>query len=648
MRRTQPLARPQRLRRWGIGRLRRSDTSEIDWLTRIDVSLATRLEPANLALAGSLLGIAAALLLWVDALRHIDPVQMNDWGLVSVFPLTFYAAILLLTMSYCALIARPTSPIPLLLMHIVVLILIIHGTPTILYTTVRYSWSYKHVGIIDYILRHHSVDPNIAVLNIYHNWPGFFALGALFTNATGFHDALGIARWAPVYFNLLDVGALILITKTLTDDRRIIWLSPWFFYLTNWVGQDYFSPQAFSYFLYLVIIGICLRWFRKSSVPSYEKLKRWLRSERLVASYSRLVQHLTSPDTANAKLTLVERCGLVLIVLLLYSIIVSSHQLTPFIAIFAVSALVIFQRCTLRWLPALMIALNLSWLFFVAWSYVGSNLRWILESIGKPTDNLQSNFISLGNVSQAQRYIASDTRFFTAAVGLLAVCGFIRRIRNGYLDTVGILLIGAPLLMLGGSAYGGEILFRLYFFALPFFAFFIAAWIYPSQTLVTSRYSMILAIVLSLCLFAGFLLPYYGKERSNYFTNEEFAASQYLYDNAPPGALWADAAREWPLLYRNYEIYSYVSIDDLPAAQRARILNDPANELAALLGEYNAPAAYFIITRSQRSFTESTGRLPRGTLDRIEEQLLQSDKFRVFFVDRDAIIFSLNKDGGAP
>lgn len=640
------LAPPRPLRRSISPWSKSKDVSETAWPTRVYLTLATRVTSAQFVVVGSLLGIIAALALWGNALRRIDPIQMNNWGLVSVFPFTFYAAILLLTISYCALIARPTSPIPLLLLHILVLIFIIHGTPTILYETVRYAWTYKHVGIIDYILRHHSVNPNITVLNIYHNWPGFFALGALITDATGFRNALGLAAWAPVYFNLLDLGALFLIMRTLTNDRRVIWLSLWFFYLTNWVGQDYFSPQALSYFLYLVIIGICLRWFRKSSVPAHASLKRWLRSERLITSYTKLVQHSIPPHAADSKPTSFEIWGFALIILLLYSIIVSSHQLTPFIAILAVSALVISRRCTLRWLPAVMIALNLAWLFFVAWSYVGSNLRSIVNSIGQPADNFGGNFIDLSSVSQAQRYIAADTRYFTAAVGLLAVCGFVRRVRYGYLDTAAILLIGAPLLMLGGNGYGGEILFRLYFFALPFFAFFIAACIYPSQTLVTSRRRTVVAFVFSMCLLGGFLLPYYGKERANFFTGKEFAASELLYNVAPPGALLADAVPDWPLQYRNYENYTYLSVSNLPAAQLGRIVDDPANELAVLMESYKAPAAYFTITRSMEAYAEETGKLPRGALDRIQEQLSQSKKFHVVFADKDAIIFVLNMDTG--
>jgi hypothetical protein len=56
--------------------------------------------------------------------------------------------------------------------------------------------------------------------------------------------------------------ALVFLFGGLTRDRRLVWLSCWIFYIANWVGQDYFSPQAFAYLQYLLLLGIVLRWLR--------------------------------------------------------------------------------------------------------------------------------------------------------------------------------------------------------------------------------------------------------------------------------------------------------------------------------------------------------------------------------------------------
>ncbi len=208
-----------------------------------------------------------------------------------------------------------------------------------------------------------------------------------------------------------------------------------------------------------------------------------------------------------------------------------------------------------------------------------------------------------------------------------------------------VLLIGAPGLMLGGSAYAGEILFRLYFFALPFLVFFIAACIYPSRTLVTSRRRTVLAFVLSMCLLGGFLLPYYGHEGNNYITKEEFEAAQYLHNVAPPGTLLVDGSPDWlQVAYRNYEDYSYYSLGALPAADRIRMVDDPVNELINIMQKGQYSDMYITLTRSQKSYADSLGLLPHGGLHRIQQQLSQSNKFQVVFVNQDAIIFTLGKD----
>ena len=41
----------------------------------------------------------------------------------------------------------------------------------------------------------------------------------------------------------------------------VVWLAIWLFYLMDWIGQDYLSPQAFGLFLFLVAIAVITRWF---------------------------------------------------------------------------------------------------------------------------------------------------------------------------------------------------------------------------------------------------------------------------------------------------------------------------------------------------------------------------------------------------
>jgi len=184
---------------------------------------------------------------------------MGSFGLVSLFTAATVGGLLLLVGGFLASLYRNKREWVLGL-YLITYIALIHGTPAVLYGTLRYSWAYKHVGIVDYILRTGTVDPTIGVGEIYHNWPGFFAASALLTSLAGSPDALRIATWAPVVFNLMNLVVLRYVYRGLTRSKRLIWLALFFFFIINWVGQDYFSPQAMAYVLYLACIGLLAVW----------------------------------------------------------------------------------------------------------------------------------------------------------------------------------------------------------------------------------------------------------------------------------------------------------------------------------------------------------------------------------------------------
>jgi hypothetical protein len=601
---------------------------------------------SRLSLLGPLLAVIAAIGLWVGSLQGVDLSRMTDVGLISVLPLRFYLALVILTLSFALVVHRRQAPIPLLLLHLVALILMIHATPIVLEGTLRYSWAWKHVGIVDYIQRHGSVNPDIASLNVYHNWPGFFALSALLTEVAGFPSALNFANGGPVFFNLLDLGALLLILQTGSLDRRLVWLSLWFFYLANWVGQDYFAPQAMNYFLYLVIMGICLKWFSVTAAPAPASMKRWLRFDWPVRLYYGLVTYGVSDNLGAAPAQPLQRVGLMTMVILLFMAVASSHPLTPFMAIGAILALVIFQRCNARTLPILLGVLAGTWVSYMAAVFIQhGNIVEVIQSIGHLFDNIGANLIDLSPASPGQKLIALMSRSLTAAVGLLALCGGVRRLRHGYWDLSFILLVMAPFPLIAGNSYGGEMLFRIYFFALPFMAFFAAALLYPGPTSGTSWWTVILAVLLSITLLIGFCFAYYGKERMFYFSQKEVDAAQYLYDTAPNDSLIVDGTVNYPWGFKNYEAYTYLSLTEMSPTELASLMSDPANILAGWMNDRSYAAAYLIITRSQKANVEMLGLLPPGLLVRIEQTLAHSPKFKLIYANGDAKIFKLAGGG---
>jgi hypothetical protein len=536
---------------------------------------------------------------------------MTDLGLISVLPYTFVLALVILTVSFMVLVHSRTLHSWPLTAHLLALVAFVHGTPAIVYGTLRYSWAWKHVGIVDYIMRHGAVDPVIRFQPVYHNWPGFFGLDALLTQVAGLPGTLTIAIWGPVFNNVLFLGALLFLFSGLTRDRRVVWLGCWLFFIANWVGQDYFSPQAFAFLLYLLLLGVVVRW---------------------------LGPH--SEDQQPGR-----RAALGLTVLLLAAI-AATHALTSVMACIALTALVLTRVCNARVLPLIAVALAGFWDLLFAWDYAGRNLAGTLGEVKFPWDTTSSSLTNVGRLDADQALVANVSRGLSLIVTVIAVAGALRQLRAGKVSRAAIVLAVAPVLLFATGNYDGEILFRIYMFAMPFLAFLAAhAFIGPRR----GRMSVVPTALVATLVLGVFLVAYYGKERMNYFTPQEVAAARYVDTHAPSDSLLVDVTNNYPFSFKNYERFVYVSIAREPPASQARVLAAPAAVLSDWLDNPSYRDGYLLITRSQKIELEEDGAMPVASVGAIERALLSSPRFRVVFHNRDAIVFSRasSQTGGA-
>lgn len=201
--------------------------------------------------------------LWNGSLATVNVRAMNDLGLVSVLPVGCFVALGALSLGFCfALVGVHGRWRPwLLTLYLLSLIFMLYATPTLVEQAPRFQVTYWLAGHTEYILRTGAVD---RYLDAYFNWPGFFALTGLLTKATGLQSVMAFAPWASLAYNLLYLPPMYLIYTSATRDYRIVWLGLWFFSITDWVWQDYFSPQGLNLFFYLVIIAMLLKWFKSA------------------------------------------------------------------------------------------------------------------------------------------------------------------------------------------------------------------------------------------------------------------------------------------------------------------------------------------------------------------------------------------------
>lgn len=588
---------------------------------------------------GGIAVLALVTALWVSVLRsHVPLDTMDDYGLLSVLPVTFWIALGLLTASFFWWVRRAEASPLLILAHIVLLILMVHATPTLLYGALRYSWAWKHVGITAYITANHHVNlhlPGNPELIAYQDWPGFFAFNALLTAGAGLLSPLSYASWIPPVSQLLSLGPLMLIFRRFTTDRRLVWTAIWLFYLGNWVGQDYYSPQAFAYFLYLAVIAVCLRQFSRSSTASTTDRALVPRAPKLLLSPAGDRATVgASPKSHPLDLQIGgwlvrhESWILYFVVALAMAVIASSHQLTPFVLVNALVLLVVGRHLRYRSLAVLALVLAIGWIAFAAETFLSQNLASIIKSIGHPLGNTTSTLVNLQQASSGQVMIAKVDRLLTVSLILLACIGWWRSRRTprgGRRWRPAVLLTVSPLVVVVANNYGGEIGFRVYLFALPFIALFAATALAPGNGPRRWKVLDIVRPAVAGALLVGFLFAYYGKERMNYFPPDEVRTMTQLYRTAPAGSLLLGATSNLPWAFEHYNAYTYDWYTADSPADIRRIIAHPVESFTQEMGRY--PHAYLIFSSTDAAEVEMTGLLPKGSLLRLEREVQASGRF---------------------
>ncbi|WP_128379380.1 glycosyltransferase [Streptomyces cavernae] len=554
--------------------------------------------------------LPTALALWLVSLRDVDLRRMRDLGLLQVLPVSFWIALALLTLSFCmALYDRRTKNV-WLAAHVLGLIAVLHATPTLLYATLRYAWAWKHVAVVDAVLRHDGVPETTGRFAVYDAWPGFFELNALFLRATGMDSVLGYAAWAPPVSNALLVLPLLLLYRSVVRDRRLVWGAVWIYFSCAWIGQDYFAPQTFAFLLFVTVIALVLRQLPSSVFPPSAR-PRWGAWRR----------------------------GPLLAVLIMEIAIACSHPLTPLMLISALLALSIPRRNRRVTLPVLAgaVAATAAWDATVARPYLEIHLNSLMESLLNPSSNVASGGLAaLGTAAPGQVLLAWIDRGLTAGVVLLAVMALWRRPSTR--RTGMPLLLIAPLAVLVANNYGGEMIFRVYLFALPAAAFLISALLFERDT--RRLRAPLVVYPLLLCMLGGLAFGYYGKESVNSFTREEVAAARYVTDHAPRGARILTLTTDVAGIDMSYDRHSRVSLAYQHIRDRKHLVGDPLATVEAFVAEATAKRpAYIVLTRAQHALTYLTGVLPADTQSRVEKVLSESPEFTVVYHNRDAVVF---------
>ncbi|MFI0981565.1 polysaccharide biosynthesis C-terminal domain-containing protein [Streptomyces sp. NPDC021093] len=486
--------------------------------------LALRHRLPELALGAVLL--AAVLLYWlpVRGIREADLEQIGGLGLVTVLPLATLIGAVLLVVSFASMLWLERPRTALLAVALIATVVSLHALPAVLEEAPRFPTAWQHLGFMDYIDRTGTAVPD---LDARWSWPGFFAAATFVAEACGISDMSEVIRWWPLTMQLLYLAPLFLLMKSLRASWRAKWTGAWFFVLSGWVGQDYFSPQGYTYLLYLAFVAILLVWFREP---------------RVIWTKRRPGEAEVRPAGRREKATLL------VVLIALFAGTVPAHQLTPFVMVGVLALLVMSGRSTLRGLPILLTVLVTVWIGFFAEPYWSGHFDELFGGIGGLGDNVSSSVAGrIEGGSSTHKLVLYVRVALAGGVMALACWGVSRRRFAGYSERSLLVLAFVPFLMLGMQSYGGEMALRVFMFALPGAALLAGLAFFPRTGATRAerdadRTSLapLAALLAGLVLMGGFLVARWGNEAFERVRAGEVAAMEYVYAHDEPTArlLW--------------------------------------------------------------------------------------------------------------
>ena len=198
---------------------------------------------------------ALAVLAWLYTVHRSDYGQIGALGLVTILSPAYFAGLLLVGVGLSVELVRPRLREGRLLCLTLVLIVFLFGTACAVEPVAALPSAWIHDGYVQYLFAHgHALDGFDAEFS----WPGMFSMGALVVSFMGQTDATSLLRWFPLVIELLYLPAMLAIARASGVGRRAGWLGIAIFYATDWIYQDYFSPQAVNLLFFLGAIAVVL------------------------------------------------------------------------------------------------------------------------------------------------------------------------------------------------------------------------------------------------------------------------------------------------------------------------------------------------------------------------------------------------------
>jgi hypothetical protein len=520
--------------------------------------------------------LVLSLALFVYGERTIPGATPSQYGLLSVASPAYGVSILLAALGF--LVALRQGNFAAAGAATLMMIIAQRLPRTIATDLPMYAWTYKHLGVTDYIQHAHTLARDV---DIYNGWPSLFALTAWFSDLTGISEVT-IAHWWTPIFHVFLASAVYGAARAWRLPPLTAITATFLVATLNWVEQDYFSAQATVIYLAVGIFALV-----------------GLSRDRPVGT---------------------------LLLIILFGAATITHQLTPFWIFGAIGLLVITRRMKPWWIVFPLGAILLAFLLY-NWDQTS---QYELFS-SNPIKNAESNIPIPG--SAGQQMTSAGVRVLSATIWVgTALTLVYRMFKRQEFWALGVLAL-SPMLVLGGQSYGGEAIFRVFLYSLLGCSIVLAPVLVAAVSGKPVNYlAGGLTVLVATALSAQ---GYTGSWYANVMPKEQYETSQVVLAQAELPAYLTSVAPVWPerSSWRYVDFARFQSKFDSPMTYAKDLMmrhydndEDYAVFVKALESRPDA-STYLIFTEQMRVYAWYFGILPWDAFPNLKAKIF-ADKER--------------------
>ncbi|MBP1819458.1 hypothetical protein [Mycobacterium sp. OAE908] len=557
----------------------------------VAADIAEPARPPRRWLPWALLAVSAVC--YVIGERSIPDAGPSQWGLIGATSPAYPIAIALVVVAFTIAIRQANVVSSAIATICLVLVLQLpRATAT---DMPMYSWTYKHLGVVDYIQHSGGLAWG---LDIYNGWPGLFALTAWFSDLTGVPPIV-IAHWWTPCFHLALVAMVFGVARAWGLAPLHAVTAMFMVAALNWVAQDYFSPQSVGLFLSAAIIALL-----------------GLSRER--------------------------RTGVCLIIVL-FAAVNLTHPLTPYWVALLIGLLVISRNMRPWWILFPLAAL-LAGQLWLNWDQVSDFKDHLSLDFFR---NLQTN---LGRFHFdpvfGQRVVGWGNRAMAVALwGATALTLLYRWRRKQPFFALAVLSF-TGMCLVGGLDYGGESIFRVYLYCLMGCSLVLAPVVVAILQGGLRGYTA--AVCVLLIAISASVMGNTGSWFANVMPKNQVETSEQVLAQAELPAYITEAAPNWPerstWRYANY--MRFKSSFDQPMIFKNELIKRHFNTdedyewvIKALDGRQDA-STYLIITDQMQVYCWYFGILPWDALPNLKARLYADrERWEPFFEGEGVTVF---------